>query len=865
MGEVPRLANAETMGMRRGGWVSAATGGFGALVAAHALSSLVFGTAPHLAGLNLTNVASFGATALMVRRAVMPGQRRIWLPLAIGMSFYSLGFLVYAVLTVVHGHVATPSAADPFWLALYPGAYVTIVLLVRRRVFALDAGLWLDGLVAALATTALGAAFAFRPVFDAATGGSISVATKLAYPLGDVVLLALVGGAVVLTGGRPARTWLLLGGGLVVFGIGDVDYATLAKTGPWTAGQVIDVAWAVGLLMLAAAAWEPPPDEAAAAPRGLRRLALAVPSAGVAVALLVVGSGRIGGAATGLATATLLCALLRMAHAVGLEGRLEATRAQALTDDLTQLGNRRLLVEDLDRVVAVASPDAPAALVLFDLNGFKHYNDTFGHLEGDRLLAELARRLELAVRDRGSAYRLGGDEFCALVTGDPRELDGLLPELEAALGEAHEAGTVGCSYGLALIPHEAQTANDALALADRRMYERKDRDRRSTRLQMRDLLLAVVQEQRPDLHTHSTAVSMLARTVSLALGMSVNEVDVVVLAAELHDIGKVAIPDLVLGKPGPLDEDEWRLMRTHTIVGERLLCAVPTLEPVGAIVRSTHERWDGLGYPDGLSGEAIPLAARVVAACDAFDAMLSERPYCPGLPLQEAVRELRGNAGSQFDPAVVEALVEVATSSDVDVHRTRARSIPAESRLSTIASLRGLLDVTRLVRRAGSLSSVLEAIARTMSDSLGLDTVVINLRRPGSDVFDVVTVHGSDEVRDALLNTVNGWEEWAPLLDARFHRRGAYHIRAGELDWTALEGNRVVVGAARGDDAWLWQPEDELFVPFYASDGTLLGVFSVGEPRSGRRPSDEELDVLVAMAEHAAAAVESLEDAPVTI
>ena len=847
--------------MRRGGWVSAATGGFGALVAVHVLSWLFFGGVPHLAGLNLTNVASFGATALIIRRTFVPGERRIWLPLAAGMLFYSFGFVVDAALMVSNGHVGTPSAADPFWLALYPGAYATIAMLVRRRVVALDAGLWLDGLVAALATTALGAAFAFRPVVDAATGGSLSVALKLAYPLGDVILLALLGGAVVLTGGRPARTWLLLGGGLVVFGIGDVDYVTTQ----WTAGQVIDVAWAAGMLMLAAAAWEPPPAEAAAPPRGMRRLVLAVPSAGVAVVMLVAGTGRIGGAAAALATATLVCALLRMAHAVALEGRLEATRTQALTDDLTQLGNRRLLIENLDRMVAVASVEAPAALVLFDLNGFKHYNDTFGHLEGDRLLAQLARRLEHAVRDRGTAYRLGGDEFCALVAGEPHELDGLLPELEAALGEAHEAGTVGCSYGVALLPHEAETASEALALADRRMYERKDRDRRSTRLQMRDLLLAVVQEQRPDLHNHSTAVSVLSRTVALALGMSVNEVDVVVLAAELHDIGKVAIPDLVLGKPGPLDEDEWRLMRTHTVVGERLLCSVPTLEPVGAIVRSTHERWDGLGYPDGLSGEHIPLAARVVAACDAFDAMLSERPYCPALPVEEAVRELRGNSGSQFDPAVVEALVEVVTSSDADVHRAPARSTPVEPRLSTIASLRGLLDVTRLVRRAGSLSSVLDAIARTVSDSLGLNTVVVNLRRPGTDLFDVVTVHGSDEVRVALLNSVNSWEEWAPLLDARFHRRGAYHIRAGEFDWTALEGNRVVVGAAQGDDPWLWHPEDELFVPFYGSDGSLLGIFSVGEPRSGRRPSDEELDVLVAMAEHAAAAVESLEDAPMAL
>ncbi|MGN6798505.1 MAG: hypothetical protein ACTHKS_10165, partial [Gaiellaceae bacterium] len=238
--------------MRRGGrWVSAAIGGLGALVAAHAVSALAFGEAPHLAGLNLTNAAAFGATALLIRRTFVAGERRLWLPLAIGMTFYSVGFVVYAALMLAHGHVSTPSPADPFWLVLYPGVYVTIVLLVRRRVVALDAGLWLDGVVAALATTALGAAFAFRPVFDAATGGSISVASKLAYPIGDVVLLALVGGAVVLTGGRPARTWLLLGGGHVVFGIGDVDYVNTQ----WPAGQVIDVAWATGLLMLAAAAW----------------------------------------------------------------------------------------------------------------------------------------------------------------------------------------------------------------------------------------------------------------------------------------------------------------------------------------------------------------------------------------------------------------------------------------------------------------------------------------------------------------------------------------------------------------------------------------------------------------------------------
>jgi diguanylate cyclase (GGDEF)-like protein len=837
--------------------VTLAFGAFGAAVAAHAVTSVV-GDVPQVAGLNLANLAAFGATGLMLVRAVRR-DGRTWLPVALGMVLYSAGFVVYAEL-VAGNHVATPSAADPLWLALYPGAYATIVLLVLRSVERADTGLWLDGIVAALATTALGSAYVFQPVLAGATGGAATVATTLAYPLGDVVMLALVAAAAVLTGARPLRSWLLLGGGFAVFGVGDSVYVSLAVTGRYVPGHLLDVSWAAGLLVLAAAAWQPWAEDVVPAARGFRRLVLAVPSAVVALGLLVANHEAIGNVAVGFAAATLVCALMRMTYAVILEGRLEATRVQALTDELTGLGNRRLLLEHLDRVAAEATPEAPSALVLFDLNGFKHYNDTWGHLEGDRLLGELARRLEREVGAAGRAYRLGGDEFCALLTGDPRSLDAVLPRLEQALSEPHDVAAVGCSYGVALLPHEARTASAALALADRRMYERKEVERRSTRRQMRDLLLAVVEEQRPDLHQHATAVGHLSRTVALRLGLAPKEVDLVALAAELHDIGKIAIPDAVLRKPGPLDDEEWQLMRTHPAVGERVLLSVPTLQPMARIVRATHERWDGAGYPDGLAGEAIPLAARIVAACDALDASVSDRSYGPAKTLDEAVDELERNAGTQFDPMVVQALVEVVTAEPAVSRPALAPRRPTfEPRLSTIASLRGLLEVTRLVRRAGSLASVLEALATTVGDSLGLGIVVVNLRRPGADVFDVVTVRGSDEVREGLLGTSNDWSEWEPLLDERFHRRGAYHIRAGEYDWTTLEGRRVVVGAPQGDDPWLWHPEDELFVPFYGSDGLLLGIFSVGEPRNGRRPSDEELDVLVAMAEHAAVAVESLQ------
>jgi two-component system, cell cycle response regulator len=141
--------------------------------------------------------------------------------------------------------------------------------------------------------------------------------------------------------------------------------------------------------------------------------------------------------------------------------------------------------------------------------------------------------------------------------------------------------------------------------------------------------------------------------------MSPEDLDEVARAAELHDVGKVAIPDAILNKPGPLDESEWNFMRRHTVIGERILLSAPALRPVARLVRSSHERWDGGGYPDGLRGDEIPLGARVVAVCDAFDAMTTERPYREPIPESQALAELRRCAGTQFDPMVVDAFCRV--------------------------------------------------------------------------------------------------------------------------------------------------------------------------------------------------------------
>ena len=297
-------------------------------------------------------------------------------------------------------------------------------------------------------------------------------------------------------------------------------------------------------------------------------------------------------------------------------------------------------------------------LVLFDLDGFKQYNDAFGHLAGDGLLARLGTRLESVVIGQGRAYRLGGDEFCVLLHAGRRPgSTRCWPRARRRSREAGEGFAIGASYGAVVAPSEAEDATEALQVADRRMYAQKGGRRMSAGRQSRDVLLSTLTEREPKLGEHLHDVAKLAMAVGRELDMGPEELDEVARAAELHDVGKVAIPDAILNKPGPLDEAEWSFMRRHTIIGERILLSAPALRPVARLVRSSHERWDGSGYPDGLAGEEIPLGARIVAVCDAFDAMTTDRPYRSKISERAALRELVSCAAVQFDPRVVNAFV----------------------------------------------------------------------------------------------------------------------------------------------------------------------------------------------------------------
>jgi diguanylate cyclase (GGDEF)-like protein len=348
----------------------------------------------------------------------------------------------------------------------------------------------------------------------------------------------------------------------------------------------------------------------------------------------------------------------RLDQVVRERGRLQAANERALTDGLTKLGNRRRLELDLQARLAAATGDNELVLVLFDLNGFKSYNDTFGHMAGDALLRRLGEKLNAAVGGRGLAYRLGGDEFCVVLDRAPRDMQASIATAREALAERGEKFTVGASFGAVVLPREATTVEYALQLADERMYSQK----RTIRSALsddptRDVLMRVMQAKQPSLEDHSSEVARLCVRVGRRLGMNGEELDALARAAELHDIGKVAIPESILEKPGPLDDAEWALMRQHTILGERILGAAPAWRPVASIVRATHERWDGAGYPDGLAADRIPLAARVIAVCDAYEAMTSDRCYRQGRTADAARAELRREAGRQFDPQIVKLVL----------------------------------------------------------------------------------------------------------------------------------------------------------------------------------------------------------------
>jgi two-component system cell cycle response regulator len=625
------------------------------------------------------------AVLVLARAVAVPTERAGWLCIGIGLATTAFAEVYWLAAYANADVVPVPSLSDLGWLLTYPAWCLGLALVIGSRVRRFRSIAWLDAAIVALAVGALATAFIGPTIIDAAGESVAAVAVSIAYPVGDVLLVAFVAGMLILTGWRRDVSWALVAAGLIVVAVGDTVYEYQAAQGAWIDGTWLDLTWPLSALLLGFSAWSFGPRIPVAMPSpGRRAIGVAAVSSLIALGLLIYGyAADENVAAFGLAVATLIAAGARMAITFYENQRLYT---EVQTDPLTGLHNRGRLAMDLRDELEHAEQDGPRVLAMFDLDGFKLYNDTFGHAAGDALLKRLGARLAAAAGDFGSAYRVGGDEFCLLVTSGSHA-EQIVQQASQALHIEGSGFSVSASHGSVWIPSEADTPDEALQLADKRMYIEKRSSRASARSQAQDVLMRALREREPGLAQHVDNVANLAAAVARHFISDADDLDVIGRAAELHDIGKMAVPDAILNKPGPLDDEEWAFIKDHTLVGERILSSAEALTPVAEIVRSSHERWDGAGYPDGLADDEIPLGARIIFVCDAFTAMTDDRPYSPAKTDEEAIAELRACSGTQFDPRIVEIVCREAAERDHSfTTASPSRILPSASPISEPAS-----------------------------------------------------------------------------------------------------------------------------------------------------------------------------------
>ncbi len=762
----------------------------------------------------LLNALLLGTSAACLLRGLLVRVERLaWIVLGAAMLSWSAGFVYWTLFIVRDPAPPYPSPADVLWLAYYPAAYVALVLIIRSRIREFQRSLWLDGLIGGLAVASVGAALVFGAVLSSTGGNATQIAVNLAYPLGDMLLVAFVVSMFALTGWRPGRAGLLLGIGFALNAVGDSLWVYAYATGTYSHGSLTESIWPVATGLLALAAWQPTRRAAAVRLSGPRILAVPVVSGIVALGVLISMRVRpLNDIALVLSSATLLAVLGRLVLTLREHLRLvESSRGEANTDALTGLGNRRKLMDDLQTRLPLASPARAIVLALFDLDGFKTYNDTFGHPAGDSLLARLGQNLAFAIGPDGSAYRVGGDEFCALIDASAGRPDTVIAAAKAALHEHGEGFEISCSAGAVNLPLEAPDAAHALQLADQRMYAQKSGGRSSARSQVRDVLMRALEERGQGALDPMRDAGALSSKLARRLALSSEQIDEVARAAELRDIGMVSIPDTVLRKPGALNEEEWALIRQHPIVGETILHAAPALGPIAGLVRSTHERHDGQGYPDGLRGEQIPLGARIIAICDAFVAMVSARTYREACTKEDALAELRRCAGTQFDPAVVREFGELLAAEG------------SAARVTAVAAGPGPAGTTP--EPNGSADAIMRVLA-VARQQLDMDVAVLGECAGDSEIFRWVDAgEGFELGRDVSVPLADGYCQ--RLLDNRLPN--VVHDVAGNECVRDLEITREL-----GIGAWVG-------VPVTLPDGRLYGALCCIS--SEARPSLSDRDV----------------------
>ncbi len=345
-------------------------------------------------------------------------------------------------------------------------------------------------------------------------------------------------------------------------------------------------------------------------------------------------------------------------------------------DSLTGLYNRNFFEEEMKRLQD--GRYMPLGIITCDLDGLKLINDTLGHQSGDELLIQTAVLLRNTFRSSDVIARIGGDEFAVLILEtDQKTTERLSQRLRTSVQEYNTYNPrlpLSLSIGFAVSNQSPINLQSLFREADDRMYREKIHQEGSARSAIVQALTGAMGARDFDTQGHCERLQELAASLARSAEMPENETNDLFLLARFHDLGKVGIPDRILFKPGPLADEEWGEMKKHCEIGNRIAQSVPELKPIADWILKHHERWDGTGYPQGLQHLEIPIPCRILAIVDAFDAMISDRPYRKAMSQEDAIAELRRCAGTQFDPDLVERFIQVLDEPRNEGHVSNASS-----------------------------------------------------------------------------------------------------------------------------------------------------------------------------------------------
>ncbi len=624
------------------------------------------------------------ALSCALRTSVDRDNRQAWAMWALALAIWGTGATVDALGV---GTETSTTFGDVCRVAFYPLAYLGLVQLVRGRITRFASALWLDGLIGAAAVGAVGTGVVLQPALSTSEDDLPRLVVSLIFPLGDMLLIAFVAGVMALNSWRPGRAWIVIGTGLGFLSIGHAWSITFPDPGS-PAAQIIPLLTSMGIALIGFAAWAPTRLATQIRMEGWGLLVGPTLFGWLTVALVAYGNfAELGALGLGLAGVTLVLVMVRTGltfrenMAIATELRDEVARASV--DALTGLHNHRAFFEALDREMSHAVRHRrDLSIAVLDIDGFREVNREFGHEEGDHVIAQVGRVIAGTLRNEDLLARVGGEEFGVILPSTDLESAWYAAErARRAIEELDIPGVTDITVSCGVCDRSTATdTNEMIRFAEGALYwakthgknrveryvpdvvrvlsaqERAETAERHRTLSAITALARAVDAKDPTTQAHSEHVATVAALIAEHLGLDAALRTAIHEAGLVHDVGKIGVPDAVLLKPGGLTDKEFAIMRSHAALGAQIVSDVLSEEQT-AWVRHHHERLDGFGYPDGISGDAIPLGARIIAVADAWDAMTADRSYRSALDERAVLDVMCEGAGTQWCEQSIMALV----------------------------------------------------------------------------------------------------------------------------------------------------------------------------------------------------------------